>query len=61
MPNYTLLAIQSPKFSNLLKFYPRAQNVRATFYDLFRNPECRFSPCCKLLQCVRAESGYQVH
>jgi len=29
------------------------------FYDFL--PECRFCPCCKLLQWVRAESGYQVH
>jgi len=28
-------AIHSPKFANLLKFYPRAQNVHATFIWLF--------------------------
>jgi len=28
------------------------------FYDLF--PEFRFCPCCKLRQCVRTESRYQV-
>ena len=45
-------AIHSPKFANLLKFYPRAQNVHATFYDFFL--ECRFCRCCN---CSSSRSG----
>ena len=32
-------AINSPKFANVLMFYPRAQNVHATFYDFLRNAD----------------------
>ena len=45
-------AIHSPKFANLLKFYSRAQDVRAIFYDFFLGR--RVCPCCKLIQWVQA-------
>jgi len=32
-------AIDSPKFANLSKFYPRAQNIHATILWLFRNAD----------------------
>ena len=49
-------AIYSPKLANLSKFYSRAQNILMA-------SECILGlcPCCKLLQWIRAESGYQVH
>jgi len=57
-PPNAIGAIHSPKFVNLLKFYPctkRPCNIFLTFF-----PQCRFCPCCKFLQWVRAESGYQI-
>jgi len=48
-PNAYFVAIQSPKFTNMLQFYPHAQNVHATFLRFF----FRIATC--LLPMMRAE------
>ena len=59
-PPYAFSCSHSPKFASLLMFDPRAQNVCATFWGFFSGMEI-LSVLYKFLQCVWAESGYQVH
>ena len=57
-PPNTFWCNSQPKICKSVKVLPSAQSVHQHFMT-FR--ECRFCPCCRLLQWVRAESGYQVH
>jgi len=55
-------AIHSPKFANLLKFYPRVQKRPCNIFMTFSGMQIlSVLQSCKILHWIRAESGYQVH